>query len=126
MQYYIYDENGYYAEPGITDNGEMPGDATMERPPDGMWRARWDGERWEETGGPPEEPEEPQARRYTQQEKDEFIEGLMESLNCETDKGVAPQVDWRSHSLQIGAALKSISQPAAELKGAEAPQEGAI
>ena len=58
-QYYRYDENGCYVEPVIADYGDdLPDDITDIRPPDGLYRAQFDGTAWIETGEPPEEQEQ--------------------------------------------------------------------
>ena len=60
MQYYKYDNDGYYLEPVIADSDEdnlMPDDVTNVPPPQPMYKAQYDGEKWIETKPRPTPPE---------------------------------------------------------------------
>ncbi|MCL2096940.1 MAG: hypothetical protein FWH10_08565 [Oscillospiraceae bacterium] len=67
-EYYRFDEDGYYIEPVITEGyfdsegtEYTPEDLTEVRPPDGLYRGKFDKNKqeWVETGSPPEiDPEE--------------------------------------------------------------------
>jgi len=142
MQYYKYDENGYWLadiwqEGGFwrdlppliqtvvtqDENGEditevieipqmeqyIPDGMTDVRPPDGLYLAHWDGTAWSEARPPaptegydPETeqpvwdtiakvwkivPMPPQWAKFTPEEKDDFLVGLMEGLGYESEKG---------------------------------------
>lgn len=53
MQVYKFDNDGYYIEPVILEEGEsLPTDCTEKEPPIPNWKPRWDGSKWVETGSP--------------------------------------------------------------------------
>jgi len=52
-QYYRFDKDGYFVEDVIADYGaELPEDITDVRPPQPMYKVKWNGKKWKETGGP--------------------------------------------------------------------------
>lgn len=60
MQVYKIDKNGYYIEPVIIKNEEIPSDCVKARPPEPMYKVKWNGTKWVEEGAPQEpKPKEP-------------------------------------------------------------------
>ena len=96
-QYFRFDENGYFIEPviiteeftaepitiGQDEDGNdivipanpQPSDLTDMRPPDGMWRAKFTGSEWIETGEPP--PQIPQPPSFQQIQAQAFAANLL-------------------------------------------------
>ena len=67
--YYRFDKDGFYVEPVIiyeefSKENPMPADLTDIRPPDGLWRGKFTGKKWIETGGPDEEDLKEQVRKW--------------------------------------------------------------
>jgi len=95
MDYYFrFDENGYFAEDFYASYGgenPQPPDVTDVPPPQPMYKVRWDGERWVETGGPPE----PDTDALRRAKKDE----IGAACNAAIYAGV--EVGGRSYSLTI-------------------------
>ena len=74
MQAYRVDENGYFVEDVILEEGEeIPSDCVTERPPQPCWKPRWTGTEWVEEGEPPE----PQPKEPTLEERLEALEAAM-------------------------------------------------
>ena len=56
-QYYLYDKDGYYAEPAvISDGDDIPASATYTPPPQPCYKPRWDGNKWIEERPEPTQP----------------------------------------------------------------------
>lgn len=55
-QVYQIDNNGYYTKPVIIAvNEDIPDDCIEIQPPNGLYRAKWNGLEWVEKGTPPDQ-----------------------------------------------------------------------
>ena len=95
MDYYFrFDENGYFAEDFYASYGgenPQPPDVTDVPPPQPMYKVRWDGERWVETGGPPE-PDIGALREAKLRENSEACRDLVVNgfVSCAKGDGMQP------------------------------------
>jgi len=86
--YYRFDKDGYYIEPVAVEyfdesNETIPDDITNIRPADGLYRAKWTGSEWIETGEPQEnevENENEVGQNLSLDEKVEQLEILVADL----------------------------------------------
>jgi len=87
-QYYRYDENWYYVEPVIAYYEEsLPDGITDIRPPDGLYRAQFNGNEWIETGGPPIVPIEDIKAQKLREISVACSQAIYNGMEIETTKG---------------------------------------
>lgn len=110
-QVYKIDSAGYYIEPVIIgDSCEVPLDCIKVIPPDGLYRAKWNGERWVE--GLTKEEIEQAKRKEERHQQIRQLESLLEERYAAHGRLLATDAD----ELEINEVKDEIALILAELE----------